>query len=453
MRVRTSVREVLGRVAVNPLSCPTGDAECLLGRSGGGLPQERQARVWKKPISAPYTLLRFTRTSQRVILGAPVTHSFLPFMHHGKKAKNPIPRELMPNGIVVGVYVERSGGMVMRAKSSGYDIGRKTIEPLHANRIDWPTDDHARAREGLEELARLSAEMGGNELTSISIAGYGPFLSLKRSNLDGNFGQMHSVSDGPLTGTNIFETFHRKISTSASNPGAFITVYTDAEACAIGEAMTRELRDDQLLAFFLVTEGIGMGLVQGRRILSSALHSEVGMLAVRWKSEDPLKPDKASTDYARSLSEMADNKALRKRFEAKYRKNPTDDLLRKSSNSALWDFRAYYLAQACLACTVILPPHQIVIGADIDDNKRSIANRIRLYFSDFLKVRRTDGKAVLEFEELNKESYIDDMKPVPGTRDPTSLRTKGVIGMCYAAATAERGAVMHNVENKSRGLH
>ena len=74
----------------------------------------------------------------------------------------------------------------------------------------------------------------------------------------------------------------------------------------------------------------------------------------------------------------------------------------------------------------------------------SIAERIRPYFSDFLKQRGKTQQPLFEFEELNdpKGLYIDTMKPMHGARDPLSFRSKGALGMCYAAASADRGAVV-----------
>ena len=45
----------LGGAGVDPLSSPKGDAERPIGAKRRGFPKRGRARVWNKPISAPYT--------------------------------------------------------------------------------------------------------------------------------------------------------------------------------------------------------------------------------------------------------------------------------------------------------------------------------------------------------------------------------------------------------------
>ena len=357
----------------------------------------------------------------------------------------------MPNEVIVGVYLERSGGSVMRAIVTGEDgeiSGRKKLEATHYKDIDWDPSNVEEAHEGVRALAKIAASMGKHNLKSVAIAAPGPFLSLRRSNSDGRFGIIHpTVSHLPLRGFNLRQIFHEGISESGGNPNTFITVHTDAEACAIGEAVARNLPDKSTLAFLLVTEGIGLGIVRGRTPLSSALHSEIGVLSVRWDAADPLKPERTDRHYAKSLSEMADNSSLRARYglslaaadgSADVPKVTDADLL-AAPNHPLWEFRAYYLAQACLACAVILAPHQIVLGADVDV-ERSIAERTNRQFRAFLTARRIEKQPVFEFDEIGATGYISRSEPIPSLPDTRPFRATGALGMCHAAASAGYGA-------------
>ena len=305
-------------------------------------------------------------------------------------------------------------------------------------------------------MARLIGKPGGKKLKSVAIASYGPFRSLRRTDKE-LFGQVHEkVSHFPLRGFNLSHMFFRGIKESGGNEDAFITVHTDAEACALGEAIARDLPDDHLLHFILVTEGVGLGVISGRSILKSALHSEIGLLHVRFDARDPLKPARGTRLYSKSLSELADNASLRRRaFHFSDGKVTSDDELELFPDETLWNLRAYYLAQACLASTVTLPPHKIVLGADID-HMNSIGSRASRQFYAFLDERRIADQPAFEFTEMYHEgmpveNFISSMtsgSPIELARNFQSL---GAWGMCYAAATAHRGAEFpHHLKPKSQ---
>lgn len=357
----------------------------------------------------------------------------------------------MAEEVVVGVYLERSGGAVMRAVTGEADAsGMKSVQPTNINMFEWDPNDVDGAVREVQRMAALAADMGRDNLRSVAIASYGPFLSLKRSNLDGKFGVIHpKASHLPLQGLNLRALFYNGLVQHRGKREAFITIHTDAEACAIGEAMARGLPERHVLAFILVTEGVGLGIVQGRRPLASALHSEIGMLHVRYDRNDPLKPKKDSNLYARSLSEMAENGALRRRYMLDNKVDAvTDAELLAARNDAIWDLRAYYLAQACLACAVILAPHQIVLGADLDFD-RSIAERTNRIFRSFLDARRVKDQPVFEFEELDRAGYISRSEPIPEIHPTASFRVTGALGMCQAAANAGYGADHGNEKVRS----
>ena len=350
----------------------------------------------------------------------------------------------MTGDIVIGVFLERNGGAVMQALPSRVERDTSSYQKMEAVRfhqIDWNPTDVSAAAEGIQYLAKMAADMGKDRLKSVAIAAPGPFLSLRRSNLDGNFGQISGAAHLPLRGFNLFQLFHDGLIQNGGNPEAFITIQTDAEACAIGEAMLRQLTNKDTLAFILVTEGVGLGVVQGRTPLSSALHSEFGMLHVRWDRTDPLRPTE-ETDrlYSKSLSEMAENSALRKRCGIPPTASKAD--LVSALNDATLDLRAYYLAQACLTCTVILAPHQIVIGADVDTNdaSKSVAERTNRYFRNFLSARNIDGQPTLQFAELEKDDYVSASRALYSVSKEPSFRITGALGMCHSAARADRGA-------------
>ncbi|PJN93113.1 hypothetical protein CNY89_23590, partial [Amaricoccus sp. HAR-UPW-R2A-40] len=129
---------------------------------------------------------------------------------------------------------------------------------------------------------------GRGELRGISIASYGPFASLKRSNAKGEFGLIRHQEPHSFDGLNLREIFYQGLVENDSNRDARMTIHTDAEACAIGEALIRGTPERHTLIFVLLTEGVGMGICQGQRPLASALHAELGMLHVTYDKSDRL---------------------------------------------------------------------------------------------------------------------------------------------------------------------
>lgn len=327
----------------------------------------------------------------------------------------------MSGDTVVGVYLERNGGAIMCADAID-ENNRRQITPTHFEEVAWDPDDIESAREGVEALARRAIEIPGRN--SIAVASYGPFLSVRRVADDKKyrseeFGKIHpETAHLPLRGLDLRTIFPRHV-----------TIHTDAEACAIGEAMIRGLEDHETLAYLLVTEGIGLGVVQGQRPLRSALHSEMGMLHVRYHDKDPLTPLMGNL-YAMSLSEMAANEAMRTR-------------LRQTESGKAWDIRAYYLSQACLACAVILAPHKIVVSLDLESNENDFISSklVDKHFRKFLKERYVNDQPVFDFDELDGPDYIDNPRSIPQINEKPSFRVTGSLGMCYAAATAPRRAI------------
>lgn len=342
----------------------------------------------------------------------------------------------MVDEVVVGIYLERHGGALMQAVASDTGAGQKQIAPTDFQEFTWDARWGHDAEDGIKRMASAVAKIGP-KLKTIALASYGPFKSHRRTTsaekyTGRDFGIIASASHMPLRGFNLRALFQEGISRNGGNDKALITIHTDAEACAIGEAITQGISEDEVLAYFIVTEGIGLGVVQGRRPLSSALHSEVGMLHVRCQRKDPLRPPKEYGLYARSLSEMAANQSLRQRFAIKNNLGEINDEDIGKDHDIL-DLRAYYLAQACFACAVILAPHKIVLGADLSE--ANIAGMTEEHFFRLLNARYVDRQPVFEFDGLRKgDGYISSSQSISAISEKPLFRVTGALGMCYAAA-------------------
>lgn len=349
--------------------------------------------------------------------------------------------------VVVGVYLERTGGAVMRAVAE-QDKGQKQIVPTHFEEVNWNPGSVTEARAGVEAMANAVAQI--EDCKSIAIASYGPFEAIRRVDSDDKytkpkFGIIDSkVAHLPLRGFDLRRMFSSAILAADKDREFLITIHTDAEACAIGEGLARGIKEDKTLAYLLVTEGIGLGVVQGQQPLRSALHSEMGMLHVRRHSKDKIATKREIDPWAVSLSEMASNEAMRSRFRTEYKLPPkmdvTNDIVKSDPKLKNWYMRAYYISQACFACSVILAPHKIIIGTDLDRDEEfrvpDIATLTELHFRKFLNARMIDKQPVFTFEELDKRDYIERSVAIPSIREKPSFRATGALGMCYAAETA-----------------
>ena len=343
---------------------------------------------------------------------------------------------------IVGVHLERTGGTVIsgerrttaprgKEKLPSFTLAAKSLD-----KFTWRQDSKEEAARCVHDIAEMAAKIGSSNLHAVGVAGPGPFQSLRRHDIKSEtFGSIHpNRSHFPLQGLNLYATFKSEIEKLKKSPAAEVIIHTDAVACAIGESIVRQTADRTMLAFFIIGDGIGLGVVRGRSPLRSALHPEIGLLEVQMhKHEGEAFPianyDKTKMSY--SVAQMASNIALRERC------NCGNDSLKLALNKLserdreiILERRAYYLAQMCLACTVTLAPHQIVLGQDVDIEP-DLAGRVWRHFHD-LKKRRGDAyQPLFEYAELGQSDYVSNASL-------GSLGTTGALGMLHASLVADR---------------
>jgi len=257
-----------------------------------------------------------------------------------------------------------------------------------------------------------------------------------------------------------------------------ITAYdfhTDANALALGEAFLRRNSADEVLLYVAVTEGIGIGIVQGRDIYQSNNHPEFGLLPVRDHPagdviKDAIKNGSLFLDqgrrrsYSGSVGFLACHNATRARYLEVTKIDPEDltqraKMLNVDINNLIddeiiqnfevtkniWDLRAYYLAQGCYAVDSILGPHKIVVGTDLDcfrQQRGRIQDRIKDAFETVFLKRKDAHQPVLvrdSIDELIHEPFPHKLKSTDG--EPIGLISgTGAIGMCVDAALRCRQA-------------
>jgi|GEM_PF-2735425 len=353
---------------------------------------------------------------------------------------------------VAGVYLRRDGALLVHAKF--YNPARKEAKWVglwpenlsYVNHVELSWDRNQKnAKKCLKKLAEYIGDH--SSIHSVSVGSYGPFCSLDPK--DAAYGQIDDyAANEPLRGLSLKLEFERVLGQSVIDGHVKLTFHTDVSACALGEAYERRTGQDDLLAFFSVTEGIGLGVVSGATIIQSALHPEVGLMSVRFADNDPLvqnlqsaysnpiQPDSSAFDetltakhleFYGSLEEFASNPSIRKRLKI------------GCPLETAWELRAYYVAQACLSLLTVLPPHYIVVGTDLDSMRyEGLAERVEDILKKYLKVRMIEERPLFSYRALNKFGFLSE----PNQASGDYLSNNGVIGLCCAAAhSLARGPV------------
>lgn len=347
---------------------------------------------------------------------------------------------------VAGLFLERTGGYLLKAKATPTGDGEWHIEPEEQEPVTWDRESTTSVQDELKRMGGIVSAYR-DEISGFSIASYGPFVSLTRG---GDYGVIRfDTADPPLNGLDLYGSFGQCLGPEwLERKDTSFQIQTDASACAVGEAYFRGLRKDEVLAYLFVTEGVGIGLVQGRSVISNALHPEIGLLPAYVHRLDPLatKEKKRAIPLRReshldfhSIAQLSNNGALRARYTAM--RGAGDQAFKFASEKRrerFWDIRACYLAQACVACTVVNPPHAIVIGADVDLPK-DVDQRVWHYFEAFQRGWQMAGEPLFDYKGL-ADGFISRPSCAPGQSHQAAPAVTGAYGLCYLAAAASSDA-------------
>lgn len=348
--------------------------------------------------------------------------------------------------LVAGAYIERDGGVIVRARAARMHIhGPWQINYVDHATVKWPVDDRDAAVKKLRELARYLTIKPDQKPISVAVAGYGPFLSLNPDDPK-NYGKTHKERPHwPMRGVDYVSIFKSALEkTGGADQQPYIHVHTDATACAIGEAMTRNMPSDRVLASLVVGKGIGLGLIRDGMPLPSVLHPEIGLLPADLEPDKGLPKEirkRLKEDLGKSLAQRAANDAMCKRAEIKRLDgddHPKELQLKKDGWDWLWEVRAKYLAQACLACVSICPPNLISIHAYIDpfsdDEMMNVGSQTYRHFRRLMSELSEQHQPVLYYEDLEKDDFISSTAQRQSLNGASSIASTGAMGMCQAAA-------------------
>lgn len=348
---------------------------------------------------------------------------------------------------VAGILIERRKAYLVIAELEG--TGKGSWPDISITASESYTLDRNDKAQTFKQLKNVVEDTAMFEPAVVCVGAFGPFVSLKPEKLDetgplprrgtpkfekslaNRYGRIDpDKGNEPLRGEPLFAHFREWLDDCGLGKTR-VYIDTDANACALGEAFLRDFEDGQLLVYLLVTEGVGAGLVNGRRIIQSALHPEIGLLPVRYHRDEPLmKPN----EFAGDLGLLASTTSIAQRFGNPLKTLADVESLAVSPDRKIWSLQAYYLAQACIACTVILAPHKIVVATDADPDGR-LVERIRHFAGHFRRLQQEFSPA-FSYAELEERDFIDSPREIElGERAPEfGPFYTGAIGMAVKAA-------------------
>jgi hypothetical protein len=296
--------------------------------------------------------------------------------------------------------------------------------------VKWNPEDQYEAEQRLAELAQVARQRIPN-LSSIAVASFGPFLSLIPSNTK-DYGRLHpDRAHKPFMNTNFPKLLGEAIQNLNLDAEPYLSLHTDASACAIGEAMTRDIPLGKVVASLVIGKGIGLGLVQNYYPIPSALHPEIGLLPA---PSSPREIIETSGFQTKSLAERVANDAMCKRAGVPISElDDHPEALAEVKIEFLWDLRAEYLADACLACCAICPPDFISLHPYIDP-LGDLGERTSAHFTKKLDNLAVKEQPVFRYEDLQDKGFISNTRQTQALTGASIIASTGAMGMCYAAA-------------------
>lgn len=323
---------------------------------------------------------------------------------------------------VGGLFIGRNGAKLVLGCATD---NMNSVKPMYQQHVEWRLDELSfNAVAQLSELIALTRQHNF-KLRSLAVSCYGPFRSLVTGEIE------RELSKGPLGGIKLKEFLQENLGIKNGDmTGPILSFCTDVNAYALGETVVRKSSKEELTGFVVVTEGVGFGAVHGGKSLPSAHHPEIGLLPLRIKPGDPLRPHKDNMTNSMSLEDLASNGAMRARAEKSFnRLYKSNDALQSCRNPEFWDTRAYYLAQACLSIVSVNPLHKIYIAADVDP-LGNLLERVRINFNDLIDERLKTSNPVPRYAEILLENFISESASHPA---PNDVGTIGVLNLALSA--------------------
>lgn len=146
---------------------------------------------------------------------------------------------------------------------------------------------------------------------------------------------------------------------------------TDVNAAAYGELKMGNAKGKTSCIYLTVGTGIGGGIVLDGKIFAGASHPEMGHIYLKRQTEDTYE---GTCPYHHDCLEgLAAGPSLEARTGIKGQDLPQDH--------PIWDLQAFYIAQALVNYTLMMPVEKIILGGGVM-NQDHLLKKIRQSFKE-----------------------------------------------------------------------
>ncbi|MEM1189371.1 MAG: ROK family protein [Pseudomonadota bacterium] len=194
------------------------------------------------------------------------------------------------------------------------------------------------------EFFRLAERENGSPLVAVGLACFGPL------DVDPESPRQGTILETPKAG---WSGFNLKAALEEALR-VRVCVQTDVNAALLAEIWDGSCRGARSAAYVTVGTGIGVGLRQGSEFIASPSHAEMGHLPVA------MHPDDSYAGNCPFHGNCLEGLASARAFEARW--GPAREV---PPNHPGWKIEADYLAQLCMAITLVLRPEKIALGGGL----------------------------------------------------------------------------------------
>lgn len=172
---------------------------------------------------------------------------------------------------------------------------------------------------------------------------------------------------------------------------------TDVNGAALGESLWGIAKDKPSCIYITIGTGVGAGYCSDKKLLHGLLHPEMGHIMLKQHKDDDFAG--ICRFHGNCLEGLASGPAIEKRFNTK--------AINLEETHLAWEIEAYYIAQALMNYTLILSPHQIILGGGVM-KQQQLFPLIRKNFKELMN-------GYINKPELME--HIDDYIVYPGLGD------------------------------------
>lgn len=183
-------------------------------------------------------------------------------------------------------------------------------------------------------------------IEALGIACFGPLDLDKHSKTYGN------ITTTPKPGWKDFPMVH----TMKQALGVPVDIDTDVGAAALAEYKLGAANGLNNCVYMTIGTGIGGGIIANAKLVHGLVHPEMGHFLLKPHPDDPM-PHGACPYHDGCLEGLAMGPSFDKRWGISSKELPHDHIG--------WELEAYYLAQLCEMCLVVLSTECIILGGGV----------------------------------------------------------------------------------------